>query len=120
EELENLYEEVARSNRMKSEFLANISHELRTPLNAIVGFVEMLREGVYGDMTPRQALPVDRIAASATHLRVLVDRLLDIAKIAACRVDIHVEPLVLRPFALNVASAMASLITERGLGLTIA
>jgi signal transduction histidine kinase len=118
-ELERLYQEVARSNRMKSEFLANISHELRTPLNAIVGFVEMLREGVYGALTPRQALPVDRIAASATHLRLLVDRLLDIAKIAAGRVDMHFESLVLRPFVLNVASEMESLIAERGLALSI-
>ena len=118
-ELERLYEEVARSNRMKSEFLANVSHELRTPLNAVVGFVEMLREGVYGELTPRQALPVDRIAASATHLRHLVDRLLDIAKIAAGRLEIHAEPLVLRPFVLNVASKMESLVSERGLALSI-
>lgn len=118
-ELERLYQEVARSNRMKSEFLANVSHELRTPLNAIVGFVEMLREGVYGELTPRQALPVDRIAASATHLRHLVDRLLDIAKIAAGRLEVHAEPLVLRPFVLNVASEMESLVTERGLSLSI-
>lgn len=118
-ELERLYQEVARSNRMKSEFLANISHELRTPLNAIVGFVEMLREGVYGELAPRQALPVDRIAASATHLRHLVDRLLDIAKIAAGRLEIHSESLVLRPFVLNVASEMESLVSERGLALSI-
>jgi len=118
-ELERLYQEVARSNRMKSEFLANVSHELRTPLNAIVGFVEMLREGVYGELTPRQALPVDRIAASATHLRHLVDRLLDIAKIAAGRLEIHSEPLVLRPFVLGVASEMESLVSERGLALSI-
>jgi signal transduction histidine kinase len=118
-ELERLYQEVARSNRMKSEFLANVSHELRTPLNAIVGFVEMLREGVYGELTPRQALPVDRIAASATHLRHLVDRLLDIAKIAAGRLEVHTEPLVLRPFVLNVASEMESLVSERGLTLSI-
>jgi signal transduction histidine kinase len=118
-ELERLYQEVARSNRMKSEFLANVSHELRTPLNAIVGFVEMLREGVYGELTPRQALPVDRIAASATHLRHLVDRLLDIAKIAAGRLEVHAEPLVLRPFVLNVASEMESLVAERGLSLSI-
>jgi signal transduction histidine kinase len=118
-ELERLYQEVARSNRMKSEFLANVSHELRTPLNAIVGFVEMLRESVYGELTPRQALPVDRIAASATHLRHLVDRLLDIAKIAAGRLEVHTEPLVLRPFVLNVASEMESLVSERGLALSI-
>lgn len=118
-ELERLYEEVARSNRMKSEFLANVSHEFRTPLNAVVGFVEMLREGVYGELSPRQALPVDRIAASATHLRQLVDRLLDIAKIAAGRLEVHAEPLVLRPFVLNVASEMESLVSERGLTLSI-
>ena len=119
-ELERLYQEVARSNRMKSEFLANVSHELRTPLNAIVGFVEMLREGVYGEMTPRQALPVDRIAASATHLRQLVDRLLDIAKIAAGRLEVQTEAVVLRAFVLNVASEMESLLSERGLALSIA
>ena len=119
EELERLYEEVARSNRMKSEFLANVSHELRTPLNAVVGFVEMLREGVYGELTPRQALPVDRIAGSATHLRQLVDRLLDIAKIAAGRIEVSSEAIQLRPFVLDVASEMESLVSERGLSLTI-
>lgn len=119
EELERLYEEVARSNRMKSEFLANVSHELRTPLNAVVGFVEMLRDGVYGELTPRQALPVDRIAGSATHLRQLVDRLLDIAKIAAGRLEVTSEPIVLRPFVLDVASEMESLVSERGLSLNV-
>ena len=73
----------------KSEFLANVSHELRTPLNAIVGFVELLRDGFYGDLSPRQVPPVDRIAASATHLRHLVDQVLDIAKIAAGRLEVH-------------------------------
>ena len=89
---------------MKSEFLANVSHELRTPLNAIVGFVDLLRDGVYGDLSARQAPPVERIAASATHLRHLVDQVLDIAKIAAGRLEVHAETIVLRPFVLNVVS----------------
>ncbi len=118
-ELERLYSEVARANTAKSEFLANISHELRTPLNAIVGFVELLKDGVYGDLSPRQVPPVDRIAASATHLRHLVDQVLDIAKIAAGRLEVHPEPVVLRPFVLNVASELESLINERGLSLSI-
>jgi signal transduction histidine kinase len=119
-ELERLYSEVARANTAKSEFLANISHELRTPLNAIVGFVELLKDGVYGDLSPRQVPPVDRIAASATHLRHLVDQVLDIAKIAAGRLEVHPETLVLRSFVLNIASELESLINERGLSLSIA
>src|SRR5579884_2838150 len=119
-ELERLYHEVARANTAKSEFLANISHELRTPLNAIVGFVELLKDGVYGELSPRQVPPVDRIAASATHLRQLVDQVLDIAKIAAGRLEVHSETLVLRPFVLNIASELESLVNERGLALSIA
>jgi signal transduction histidine kinase len=119
-ELERLYSEVARANTAKSEFLANISHELRTPLNAIVGFVELLKDGVYGDLSSRQVPPVDRIAASATHLRHLVDQVLDIAKIAAGRLEVHPETLVLRPFVLNVASELESLVNERGLSMSIA
>jgi signal transduction histidine kinase len=119
-ELERLSTELLRANRMKSEFLANVSHELRTPLNAIVGFVDLLREGVYGELAPRQVPPVDRIAASATHLRHLVDQVLDIAKIAAGRLDVHSETIALRPFVLNVASELESLISERELTLSIA
>ena len=119
-ELERLYSEVARANTAKSEFLANISHELRTPLNAIVGFVELLKDGVYGDLSPRQVPPVDRIAASATHLRHLVDQVLDIAKIAAGRLEVHAETLALRTFVLNVASELESLVNERGLSFSIA
>jgi signal transduction histidine kinase len=118
-ELERLYRDVKRANQAKSEFLANVSHELRTPLNAIVGFVELLREGFYGDLSPRQVLPVDRIAASATHLRHLVDQVLDIAKIAAGRLEVHPETIVLRPFVLNTASELESLVSEKGLVFSI-
>ena len=118
-ELERLYSDVKRANQAKSEFLANVSHELRTPLNAIVGFVELLRDGFYGDLSPRQVPPVDRIAASATHLRHLVDQVLDIAKIAAGRLEVHAETIVLRPFILNVASELESLVSEKNLTFSI-
>lgn len=118
-ELERLYRDVQRANQAKSEFLANVSHELRTPLNAIVGFVELLRDGFYGDLSPRQIPPVDRIAASATHLRHLVDQVLDIAKIAAGRLEVHSETIVLRSFVLNIASELESLVSEKGLVFSI-
>jgi signal transduction histidine kinase len=119
-ELERLSGELLRANRAKSEFLANVSHELRTPLNAIVGFVELLRDGVYGELASRQVAPVDRIAASAAHLRLLVDQVLDIAKMAAGRLEVHPETMDLRPFVLDVASEIESLVNERGLSLSLA
>jgi signal transduction histidine kinase len=119
-ELEHLSTELIRVNKMKSEFLANVSHELRTPLNAIVGFVDLLREGVYGELTPKQAGPVERIEASATHLRHLVDQILDLAKMAAGRLEVHSEPIDLHPFILDIASEIEPLVTERKLYLSLA
>jgi signal transduction histidine kinase len=75
---------------------------------------------VYGELSPRQVPPVDRIAASATHLRHLVDQVLDIAKIAAGRLEVHPETIVLRPFVLNIASELESLVNERALSFSIA
>jgi signal transduction histidine kinase len=118
-ELERLSAELLRASRMKNEFLANVSHELRTPLNAIVGFVDLLREGVYGELAPRQVKPVERIEASANHLRHLVDQILDLAKIAAGRLDVHTEVLDIRPFILDVASEVESLLNEKNLTLSL-
>lgn len=118
-ELERLSSELLRANRMKNDFLANVSHELRTPLNAIVGFVDLLREGVYGELSPRQVKPVERIEASANHLRHLVDQILDLAKMAAGRLDVHAESIDIRPFILDVASEVESLVNEKSLSLSL-
>jgi signal transduction histidine kinase len=118
-ELERLSSELLRANRVKSEFLANVSHELRTPLNAIVGFVELLRDGVYGELNSRQAGPVERIASSASHLRQLVDQILDLAKMAAGRLDVQWEVIDLKPFILDLTSEIEALRAERGLALSI-
>ena len=119
-ELEQLSAELYRANRAKSEFLANVSHELRTPLAAIVGFVDLLREGAYGELTPRQIGPVERIESSANHLRELVEQVLDLAKMAAGRLEVHTELIKLRPFVIDVASEVEPLVNEKRLALSIA
>ena len=119
-ELERLSGELLRANKAKSEFLANVSHELRTPLNAIVGFADLLRDGVYGELAPRQAGPVQRIEASANHLRHLVDQILDLAKMAAGRLEVHTDIIDLRPFVFDVATEVESLVSEKGLQLSLA
>ncbi|MBM3899380.1 MAG: HAMP domain-containing histidine kinase [Gemmatimonadetes bacterium] len=118
-ELEHLSFELARANRAKSEFLANVSHELRTPLAAIVGFVDLLRDGSYGELGARMVGPVERIQASAEHLQALVDQILDLARLSAGRLDVHTEPLSLRAFVIDVASEIEPLVIEKGLALSI-
>lgn len=118
-ELEHLSFELARANRAKSEFLANVSHELRTPLAAIVGFVDLLRDGSYGELGPRMVGPVERIAGSAEHLQALVDQILDLARLSAGRLEVHREPLSLRAFVIDVVSEVEPLIIEKQLTLSI-
>lgn len=118
-ELEHLSFELARANRAKSEFLANVSHELRTPLAAIVGYVDLLRDGSYGELAPRMVGPIERIQASAEHLQALVDQILDLAKLSAGRLDVQREPLSLRAFVIDVASEIEPLVIEKGLSLSL-
>jgi signal transduction histidine kinase len=92
---------------------------LRTPLAAIVGFVDLLREGAYGELTPRQIGPVERIESSANHLRELVEQVLDLAKMAAGRLEVHTELIKLRPFVIDVASEVEPLVNERKLAFSI-
>jgi signal transduction histidine kinase len=119
-ELEQLSAELYRANKAKSEFLANVSHELRTPLAAIVGFVDLLRDGTYGELTPRQVAPMDRIASSANHLRDLVEQVLELAKMAAGRLEVQTEVVKLRPFIIEIAAEVEPLISEKGIAFSIA
>ncbi len=118
-ELEQLSAELYRANRAKAEFLGSVSHELRTPLSAIVGFVDLLRDGSYGELNPRQRGPVERIESSANHLRELVEQVLDLARMAAGRLEVHSESVRLRPFIIDVVSEMEPLAAARGLSFSI-
>ncbi len=80
--------EVAESaNKAKSEFLANMSHELRTPLNAILGFSEMMKMGLTGEMTEQQLEYTGDIYESGEHLLSIINDILDLSKIEAANLD---------------------------------
>jgi signal transduction histidine kinase len=82
------------SNRLKSEFLANISHELKTPLNSIIGFAELLEEmaAENGDPDEKQLRYLHNIVSSGRSLLDMINELLQMAKIEAGRVEVTLEP----------------------------
>jgi len=85
--------QLAEASKMKSEFLANMSHELRTPLNAIIGFAEVLKDGLAGKLSQKQADYVTDIFVSGQHLLSLINDILDLSKVEAGKMTLDVEPL---------------------------
>jgi signal transduction histidine kinase len=96
DELRRLYRELEAASLHKSEFLANMSHELRTPLNAIIGFSQVLREGMFGEVNEKQAEYLEDILSSGNHLLSLINDVLDLSKVEAGQVELDVAPCSLR------------------------
>jgi signal transduction histidine kinase len=84
------------ANRHKSEFLASMSHELRTPLNAIIGFSQVLRQRLFGEINAKQEEYLDDILASGNHLLDLINDVLDLSKVEAGQVELEVATFSLR------------------------
>jgi PAS domain S-box-containing protein len=83
DELKELAAELKRTARVKSEFLANMSHELRTPLNSINGFSEVLYDETFGPLNDKQKIYVNNVLTSGKHLLLLINQILDMAKVEA-------------------------------------
>lgn len=93
-ELLEARERAEAASRTKSRFLANMSHELRTPLNAIIGFSEILRMQMFGEIGhPRYAEYAQLINESGALLLDLISDILDMSKIEAGKYELHTEEL---------------------------
>ncbi len=108
-------QEVERANRLKSEFLASMSHELRTPINALIGYSALLLDGVLGEITPRQREALQRGRAAAEHLLALINDILDLAKIEAGKMPLHLEAVELRSVITEVSVQVEPMVRKKQL-----
>jgi GAF domain-containing protein/CheY-like chemotaxis protein len=110
--IEETGRQLAEASQHKSQFLANMSHELRTPLNAIIGLTEMLREDA--ESLNQDLEPLDRVLGAGRHLLALINDILDLSKIEAGRMELHLETFPLAPVIQDVAKTIEPMATKNG------
>jgi len=111
--------ELEKANRLKSEFLASMSHELRTPINALIGYASLMLDRIYGDLTPRQEEGLKRIQGAAQHLLALINDILDLAKIEAGRMPLHLDDVTLGDIMTEISQQIEPMVKKKNLTLNI-
>jgi signal transduction histidine kinase len=119
EELDRLYQQLEAASKHKSQFLANMSHELRTPLNAILGYAELMRDGIYGELPPKVGEVLQRLDTNGKHLLGLINAVLELSKIEAGQLTLSVKDYSMRDIVQTVVSATESLAAAKNLPLKL-
>ena len=109
------------SNRLKSEFLSNVSHELRTPLVSIIGFAELLRDAWQKPETDRERLKrfAENILTSGRSLLDIINDLLDLAKIEAGKMQLHLSKFQIEELCGDLVDFTKPLADKRNQQLTL-
>jgi signal transduction histidine kinase len=105
-------EQLRQLDQLKTQFLANMSHELRTPLNSIIGFSRVILKGIDGPLTTEQEEDLTSIYNNGQHLLMLINEILDMAKIEAGKMALAFEMVNIEDAAQATLSTMRSLIKE--------
>jgi signal transduction histidine kinase/CheY-like chemotaxis protein len=108
-EIEDKGRQLEIASRHKSQFLANMSHELRTPMNAIIGVTEMLLEDARAVGQEDQIEPHERILRAGKHLLALINDILDLSKIEAGKMELHLESFAIAPLVEDVVATIRPL-----------
>jgi signal transduction histidine kinase len=119
-ELDTKSRELEAASLHKSQFLANMSHELRTPLNAILGFSQVLRERLFGELNQKQQEYVDDILSSGHHLLSLINDVLDLSKVEAGQIELEVAPFSLQEALKHGIVMVRERALENGVHITLA
>ena len=118
EQLQHANDGLAEANRTKNEFLANTSHELRTPLNAVIGFATLIEQNVAQSEEERFSF-ARSIRESAEHLLVVINDILDLAKVEAGRLELALEAGDATPTILAAVETQRAVALRKGIRLEV-
>ena len=108
--------QAEQANRAKSEFLATISHDIRTPLAGVIGMASLLRSS---SLSTEQADHLAHLSAAASTLRILIDDVLDMARIEAGKIELRYKPFHLMETLKRLRGVVTPLAHDKGLALSI-
>ena len=118
-ELEEKAEQLALSSKYKSEFLANMSHELRTPLNSLLILAKELYTNPEGNLSPKQVQFAETIHSSGTDLLSLINDVLDLSKVEAGKMEVHVADVALAEVREYVERTFQPMAQEKALEFVV-
>jgi len=116
---ESMALQLSDLDRLKAEFISVASHELKTPINVIVGYIELLKEGIYGPLSQKQREVSETIQKQAQTLTRLVAQLLDVSRFEAGGGRIEPKPVNLRKFIKNLEDTFRVLAMQREIDFDI-
>ena len=111
-------EGLRQLEELRGEFTHVISHELRAPVTSIRGYVSMLREGEAGELPETARTYIDRVWQSADHLAILINDLLDVAKMEAGKFTVEMTAVDISAVTREVVDELAPLSRERGISVS--
>jgi signal transduction histidine kinase len=111
--------QLGELERLRAEFVSVASHELKTPINVIIGYLELLQEGIYGELSPKQKEILQTINKQAQTLTRLVKRLLDISRFEASGGKIEVRRVDLQRLLTTLESSFSVLANQRDIAFSI-
>ena len=118
-DIQNKAEELALASKYKSEFLSNMSHELRTPLNSLLLLAQGLAQNRNGNLTDEQVESARIIYAGGSDLLNLINEILDLSKIEAGRMDLHIGRVPVSDLADSVRASYGHMARDKGLELDV-
>lgn len=112
-------DELQRLSQAKERFFASINHELRTPLSAVIGYQTLLLDGAAGELPERAIKYLGSSLRAAQNLLVLVNDILDLAKLAAGKMEVQLRPCALGEVVEEALATIRPLAEPKGIHVAV-